>query len=297
MHSHHHEFLTHDPKIAKNEKRTLGVVVLTATMMCLEIVFGKITGSMALTADGWHMASHACALGIAYLTYKLAKSDKYESKFNFGTGKFIPLGGYTSAVILAMVALIMMFESSNRLLSPVSIQFNEAILVAVIGLVVNLASIAILHDHGDHHHNHSHEDHHHHDHNYRGAYLHVIADAMTSVFAIIALVAGKYYSLIWLDPLMGILGALLILKWAFDLAKNTGWELLDGHARNIDRNMIVSLIENNETKITDLHVWRIAPRAHACELVISSTEKKGSEFYRKLLTEKFDIHHVIIEET
>lgn len=287
---HSHNFVENDPHISKNETRTFWVVCLTALMMVAEIIAGYLTGSMALLADGWHMASHTAALGISVITYRLAKSRRLQDLFTFGAGKIIPLGGYTSAIILALMALLMASESIKRLLNPETILFDEAIIVAVIGLVVNLISAFILKD------NHSHGHSHHHDHNLKSAYLHVLADALTSVLAIFALLTGKFYGQGWMDPIIGVLGAIVILKWSYGLLKETSWELLDGHAKAYDRNEIIKNLESRGCKIHDLHIWRIAPSAYACELVVSSESIQGSKFYREILTTEFGLHHITIEE-
>ncbi len=291
--------------IEHNEKRTLWVVLLTLVMMVFEIIAGHITGSMALLADGYHMASHAGALGIAYLVYRLAKSQRLKNKLSFGTGKLLPLGGYTSAVGLGMIALWMVVESITRFLSPTEIYFTEAIIISVIGLVVNLLSAFILgsghhhhdHDHG-HDHDHDHEHHHHHveDHNHKSALVHVIADAMTSVLAIIALCAGKYFNLNWLDPLMGIVGALVILRWAYGLCKETAWELLDAQPKNDSIQKIKETIEQSNAKVIDLHLWKIGPANHVCQMIVESSQKRGQDYYRKFLPAEFGAVHLVIEE-
>jgi len=265
-------------------------------MMAVEIAAGYMTSSMALLADGWHMASHAGALTISLVAYKLAKSGHLSQKFSFGAGKFIPLGGYTSAIVLALVAVLMIVSSTSRLFSPVQIQFNEAIIVAVVGLVVNIVCALLLTEKHHHHEHHTHQEGYTHDHNLKSAYIHVLADALTSVFAIVALTLGKYYDAIWLDPFMGIVGAGVILRWAYFLCKETAWELLDGHAKSINHEKIKSLIETDGVEVSDLHVWRIAPNAHACEMVITCTLPKGTDHYRKLIRENFSFGHLIIEE-
>lgn len=306
-----HDYLSNDSTIALNERRTLLVVILTATMMVGEILAGRLTGSMALLADGWHMASHAGALCIGLAAYRLAKSATLYRSFNFGAGKFIPLGGYTSAIILGMISLAMAWESATRLLSPSRIEFREAIAVAILGLAVNILSAIIL-GHGQeqgrthgHDHSHSHGDDHghkhehappYHDHNLRSAYIHVLADAVTSVFAIAALGIGLLFGLTWLDPVMGIIGSLIIAVWAFRLLRETGWELLDGHAKAVDHALIHSLIEREGTRITDLHVWRVAPKAYACEVVILTDSPMGPDYYRDLIVAKVPVHHVVVEE-
>ncbi|NBJ12821.1 CDF family Co(II)/Ni(II) efflux transporter DmeF [Microvirga sp. SYSU G3D207] len=245
---HDHVFLGEDHD--RHERRTWLVVGLTAVMMVAEIVAGTIFGSMALVADGWHMSTHAAALAIAALAYRFARRHAHDPRFSFGTGKVGELAAFSSAIILALIALLIGYESLMRLMNPVSIQFGEATVVAVIGLAVNLASAWLLagdhhghhyHDHGHHHahgheHNHDHGGQHHHGHgdhhggdtNIRAAYLHVLADALTSVLAIVALLAGRFYAWSWLDPLMGVAGALVIAQWSWGLIRTAGATLLDG---------------------------------------------------------------------
>lgn len=288
---HRHNYLIDDKSIARNEKRTLYVVILTVVMMVVEIFFGHFTGSMALLADGWHMGSHAGALSISLLAYRLAKSQIISRKFCFGAGKIIPLGGYTSALILAVMAVIMTVESIEHLLNPITIRFDEAIAVAVIGLIVNIVSAFILRD------SHQHEDGHgDHDHNIRGAYMHVLADTLTSVFAIVALTGGKFFGIIWMDSVMGILGAAVILKWAWGLCRDTAIELLDPHDTSISFDKVRTVIENETTKIVDFHAWRIAPKVVATEIVIEVQYLKGARFYREIIEENFCIGHLTIEE-
>ena len=233
----------HDHSFGQDQKRsgetrTVIVIVLTATMMGIEIVAGLAFGSMALLADGLHMASHAAALSISWFAYVFARKRAHDRSFSFGTGKVNSLGGYTGAVLLVLFALLMVSESVHRLIVPVAISFNQAIGVAVLGLVVNGVSVFILghdehHHHGHDHHGHDHEggkhsEHrHHHDHNLQAAYLHVLADTLTSLLAIVALLAAKYYGWIWMDPLMGIVGAILITKWSIGLLNQSGSLLLD----------------------------------------------------------------------
>jgi cation diffusion facilitator family transporter len=289
-HKHDHNYLLDDETISKNEKKTLFVVILTAVTMVVEIIAGYLTSSMALLADGWHMASHAGALTISLIAYKLAKSGVLNKKFSFGAGKFIPLGGYTSAIVLAFVAVLMAIQSMDRLANPIPIHFNEAIFVAVVGLIVNVVCAFVLFDKHHHHGEHTH------DHNIKSAYIHVIADALTSVFAILALVLGKFYGASWLDPIMGIVGAVVILRWAYLLCRETAWELLDGHAKSIDQNEVRSHIEKDGIEVSDLHIWRIAPNAHACEVVVTSNAHQGTNYYRKLIEERFSFEHLVVEE-
>ena len=310
--------VSNDPQLERNESKTFRVVLLTATMMAVEILAGLFTGSMALLADGWHMASHATALGIALLAYRLARRQDLNRKFTFGAGKLIPLGGYTSAVVLAMIAFLMAFESIQRLLHPVTVQFNQAIGVACAGLLVNVVSALLLsedHSHGheeeehslgqgeDHGHPQEHQNHnghghgHVHDLNLRSAFIHVVADAFTSVLAITALVSGKLLNQPRLDAAMGIIGSGVILSWAYQLVRQTGWELLDGHSKRVDLGRLRSAVEKDGAQLVDLHVWRIAPKAVACELVVAASHPKGPNHYRDLLKKEFQIQHVIVEET
>src|SRR4051794_36905256 len=230
MHAHSLDRFTHEhvflgTRHERNERRVWLVVGLTFAMMVAEIVGGTLFGSMALVADGWHMSTHAAALAIAALAYRFARTHAHDPRFSFGTGKLGELAAFASAVILAMIALFIGYESVTRLISPVPIRFGEAIPIAVLGLGVNLASAWLLHDHDhhahahghhhgdDHAHDHGHHGHEHHDTNIRAAYVHVLADALTSVLAIIALVAGLSFGWVWLDPVMGLVGTGVIAAW------------------------------------------------------------------------------------
>jgi len=291
---------------ASNEKRTLLVVLLTGFTMAVEIIAGHLTGSMALLADGWHMGTHAFALGISYVAYLLARKHKHSEYFTFGTGKFGVLAGYTSALFLAIAAVWMMVESVNRMINPVPIAFTEAIWVTFVGLIVNLASVLILHQ-GNHHHDHLHDHDHHHphkhshkngedDHNYRAAYLHVIADTLTSVFALIALLAGRYLGLTFLDPVMGIVGGILISRWAYLLIKATGVILLDGGADHTIKDDVLKLVEgDNESKVADLHVWRVGSKDVALIVSVVTGEKRKAEEYQTRLKALPNLAHVSIE--
>lgn len=314
-HMHEHDYVIHDSKIGLNEKKTMFVVALTFLTMLVEISYGYITGSMALLADGWHMGSHVGALGISLIAYRLARSKKLNDQFSFGSGKFIPLGGYTSALMLGIVAVFMGVESIERFLNPTKINYQMAIGVSVAGFIVNLVSAFLLwgaHDHHDHHgHHHDHHDHDHdhdhdhhaknhkhvHDHNHQSALVHVIADAFTSLLAIVALLSGYYLGWVWADPVIGIVGSVVILKWAYGLCKATGWELLDGSSRLISEKAVKThLQKDDDVVVADLHIWRIAPNAHACEIIVLNSSPKGCEYYRQRVLEKFDIQHLIIEE-
>ena len=265
-----HIYLTsgHD----ENARKTIWVVWLTAATMVVEIIFGWLTGSMALLADGFHMATHAGALAVAAAAYGYARRHARNPRYTFGTGKVGDLSGFASALILAFTALFIAVESAMRFFEPVKVAFGEATLVAVIGLVINLISALLLgHDHShDHRHDHGHEGHgHDHDHggkhadnNLRAAYVHVLTDALTSVLAIGALLAGRYMGWWWLDPAVGLLGAVVIARWAWGLMKDTAAILLDT-AEPALMERIKALAEAEGATIRDLHVWRIGPHAHA----------------------------------
>lgn len=304
-HSHTNQSHCRDPfdlssaQIKTNIRKSLIVLLITVATMLVEIYYGYISGSMALLADGWHMGTHAAALGITYLTYKLATSKKLVANFNFGGGKIIYLGGFTSGLLLTAVVFSIAYETILRLIYPTEIHFNEALIVAVIGLIINLLSAYLLHEKGDSAHDHSHSHSHHshsHDHNIRAAYIHVIADAITSVGAIMALLAAKYLAMNWLDPVIGLIGALIILKWSYGLLKDSAWELLDGHATGINFEKLKQRIEDEKVKILDLHVWRVAPHILNCELVIETSTPKGVQYFRNIIENEFSISHSVIEE-
>lgn len=277
-----------------NERRTWMVVALTLVMMIIEISAGTLFGSMALLADGWHMGTHAAALGITALAYVLARRNAGNPLFSFGPGKIGVLGGYTSAIVLALVALLMAAESVNRLVHPRPIQFGESIVVAVVGLGVNLFSAWVLQDH-----HHDHEDDHghgHHDHNLKAAYLHVMADALTSVLAIVALLAGKYFGWAWLDPVIGIVGAGVILTWAYGLLKDTSRILLDRDVAMEELATVRRTLQADPADtVADLHVWKINPRQKAVMATIDSATPKPPAHYRNRLRAVIDINHVTIE--
>ena len=297
------------------ERRTLIVACLTAATMVIEIVAGLAFGSMALLADGLHMASHSVALGLAVLAYVYCRRHAGDPRFVFGTGKVNSLGGYTSALLLAGFALYMAVESITRFVEPVPIAFDAAIMVAVIGLIVNGVSVLILdvrhhapehdtsaHRHGPevhghtHGHGHSHgHGHAHHDHNLRGAYLHVLADALTSLLAIAALIAGKYLGMVWMDPAMGIVGAILVSRWAYGLLRDSGHTLLDRQAPASIRDAIRRSLESfRDTRIVDLHVWSIGPGLFAAELALVSHEPEEPSVYKELLSDA-GLAHITIE--
>lgn len=279
-------------------RRTQWVVILTAVMMVGEIVGGMWFGSMALVADGWHMATHAAALGVAALAYRYARAHARDPRFTFGTGKVGELAGFASAVSLGIVALLIAVESFERLLEPRPIQFMQAIAIAVLGLAVNLASAALLHhDHGDDHgHDHAGDDHHH-DTNLRAAYMHVVADAFTSVLAIVGLLAGRYLGWIWMDALMGVVGAVVIGHWAIGLARTAGRSLLDAHDDSRLEQAIRTRLApgGEETRVTDLHVWRLGPGHHALVVSLTSVSSLTPAAYRERLDDLPSLGHVTIE--
>lgn len=290
---HDHDFHGASEQAEKNTRR---VMWLTAIMMAGEIAAGLAFGSMALLADGWHMGTHAAALGITLFAYSYARKHADNAAFSFGTGKVSVLGGYSSAIVLGIVALLMVIESIERLITPQTIQFNQAIGVAVLGLIVNIASAFMLGGHHDHdHEDHSH-DHHHHDHNLRAAYLHVMADALTSVLAIIALLAGKSFGWVWLDPVMGIVGAVIITRWAVGLGKDTAAILLDRHDDAATRERIIDLIEGGSSdKVVDLHVWRLNSNQLSAIISIVTHEPRSPEHYKTAIVREIGIHHLTVE--
>ncbi|MEW6165750.1 MAG: CDF family Co(II)/Ni(II) efflux transporter DmeF [Pseudomonadota bacterium] len=276
------------------ERRTRWVVGLTFVAMLVELAAGWLTGSMALLADGWHMASHVGALGIAAWAYRFARRHAGDTRYTFGTGKVTALAGYSSALFLGAVALWMAWESVARLRAPVEIHYAEAMIVAVFGLAVNLASAWLLdHDHHDHDHAHGHD---HVDHNLRAAYLHVLADALTSVLAIVALGGGLLFGWTYLDPVMGIVGALVVGRWAVGLARDSAGVLLDaedhGHVAGEIRGIIATLPDH---EIADLHLWRIGPASRACILSLVSHAPLTLEAYRRQLSVIEGLDHVTIE--
>jgi cation diffusion facilitator family transporter len=290
------------------------VVLLTFGMMILEVVGGYVTGSMALLADGWHMATHVGALGLASVAYALSRRFAEHRAFTFGTGKIQALAGYTSAVALGLVALVMIGEGLTRLLRPVSIDFATSLPVAVLGLVVNLASVRLLHVHDDHHHDdddeheahdhddsapeHTHDHHHdheHHDHNHRAALLHVVADALTSVLAIVSLLAGRVWGITWLDPLMGVVGGVVIINWGVSLCRHAALDLLDVELSPALEDSIRSTLERvDDVRVSDLHVWSIGRGLRSCIVTLISSTPRESAHYRERLA-PFGLAHLTVE--
>jgi cation diffusion facilitator family transporter len=297
--THDHVFLGHDHD--RNARRTWLVVALTAAAMAIEVGAGILFGSMALLADGLHMLTHAGALAIAATAYMYARRHARDPGFTFGTGKIGDLASFASAVVLAVVALLVAYESAVRLYAPVSINFDGAILVAVFGLAVNLASAWLLggghahHDHG-HSHDHGHDHGHlHRDHNLRAAYLHVLADAATSVLAIAALLAGRFYGLNWMDPVMGIVGAILIGRWSVGLMRDSGAVLTDAVPDTHLADRIRQRLEQGDDKVADLHLWRVGPGHTAVVVTLVSDEPHEPDHYKRRLGGLPSLSHVTVE--
>ena len=281
------------------ERNTRWAVALTAIMMTVEIIGGWVFNSMALLADGWHMSSHTLALGLSVLAYSAARRFAHDKRFAFGTWKIEVLAGYSSAMLLVGVAILMLYQSAERLISPTPIHYDQAIAIAVVGLCVNLACAWLLKDGHDHHHHDDHDHHHdhHHDLNLRSAYLHVVADAATYVLAIFALFGGKLWGASWLDPLMGIVGAGLVATWAYGLLRDTGRVLLDAEMDAPVVAEIHEVIEASPIKaeITDLHVWRVGKGKYACILSLAVTEVVEPDYFRRQISIHEELVHVTVE--
>ncbi|ANI60873.1 cation diffusion facilitator family transporter [Pseudomonas sp. PvR086] len=294
--THDHLFLgaAHD----ENARRTLWVVALTFVMMIGEIAAGYITGSMALLADGFHMATHAVALGIAAAAYSFARRHANNSRFSFGTGKVGDLAAFASAMVLGLVSIGIAGESILRLFQPITVAFTEATVIAVVGLAVNVVSALLLAgNHGDHghdHHNHNH-GHHHHDNNLRSAYVHVLADALTSVLAIAALLAGRYLGWVWLDPVIGVVGALVIAKWAYGLMRDSAAVLLDATDEHVAAEIRELLESTDDVRISDLHVWQVGPQARAAIVSVVATASVSADAIRERLAPVHELSHLTVE--
>ncbi|MBB3175845.1 CDF family Co(II)/Ni(II) efflux transporter DmeF [Variovorax sp. Sphag1AA] len=297
---HSHVFDDGNPLGEKNARLA---VLLTATMMVLEIVGGYWFNSMALLADGWHMSSHALALGLSVAAYAAARRLSGSTRFAFGTWKIEVLAGYTSAIFLLLVAGWMAFQSVERLFSPAAIHYEQAIVVAVIGLLVNIACAWLLKDGHHHHHGHAHHDHdhdHHHGHqdlNLRSAYLHVVADAATSILAIAALLGGLLWGFSWLDPVMGIVGSVLVAVWAIGLLRDSSRVLLDAEmdAPVVDEIREAVASGPVPARISDLHVWRVGRAKYACILAVEVREPTSPGYFRQLLGIHEELAHVTVE--
>jgi cation diffusion facilitator family transporter len=290
-HGHDHVFLGAGHE--RHERRTLWVVALTAAMMAAEIAAGLAFGSMALLADGFHMATHAGAMGVAAFAYAYARRHARDARFTFGTGKIGDLAGFASALALALFAVGIAAESVERLFVPAAVAFREALWVAALGLLVNLVSAWLLgagHDHHDHGHDHAH------DHNLRSAYLHVLADALTSVLAIVALLAGRHLDWVWLDPAMGIVGAVVIARWAWGLMRDTAAVLVDAAPSNELADEVRAAIERDgDAKVADLHLWRVGPGRFAAIVSLVAADPLDAAAYKARLAEHRELAHVTVE--
>jgi cation diffusion facilitator family transporter len=284
----------------EGERRTLLVIWLTGITMLVEVSAGYLSGSMALLADGWHMGTHMAALSISLFAYRYARKHARNPRYSFGTGKVGALGGFASAMALAVVALLMGFESLHRLVQPERIHFDEAILVAVLGLGVNLLSAWLLRGGRGPHHHHKvepgHHHHHHQDQNLRAAYLHVVADALTSLLAIIALSAGKYLGWTWMDALMGLVGAYLITRWGVGLLRETSAVLLDRGPSPANMQALRDAIEADaDNEIADLHVWSIGPGHFAAIISVVTHHPRDPGHYKSLLADHPELSHITVE--
>jgi cation diffusion facilitator family transporter len=294
---------SHDYRLDSSaaERRTRIVIAITATMMMVEIAAGIVFGSMALLADGWHMSTHVAAFLITALAYHFSRRHTGDPQYSFGTGKMGVLGSFASAVVLAVIALLMAGESVHRFFAPQPIHFDQAIGVAAIGLVVNLVCAWLLQGaHHHHHHGHGHEHGHeqgHHDLNLRAAYVHVLADALTSVTAIVALTAGKFLGWSWLDPVMGIVGSVVVSVWAYALVRDSSGILLDRTPESSDLpDEIRRAVEiDGDSRISDLHVWQVGAGKFAAIVCIVGRDPKSAEAYRDLFREHEELVHVTVE--
>ena len=303
--NHTHQFDEGNPLA---QKKILIATILTGVMMVFEVFGGWYFNSMALLADGWHMSSHMLALGLAYFAYRMARKYSQDRRFCFGTWKIEILAGYSSAILLMVVALLMGAQSIERIFSPVNIHYNEAISIAVIGLVVNFVCAWLLHDSGHHHHHeydhghahhhHAEDEYHHHDLNQKAAFLHVVADAVTSVLAVIALIAAKYFGWDFLDAVLGIVGACLVAHWSWGLIRETGKTLLDAEMGHPVVQEIQEVIEDldDQIVITDLHVWKVAKGKFSCILSLNQgTQNISADEVRQALSVHEEIVHVSVE--
>jgi cation diffusion facilitator family transporter len=297
---------------ARNERRTWGVIALCAVMMAAEIVGGLMLGSIALVADGLHMSTHAGALLLAALAYRYARRHADDARFTFGTGKLGDLAGFTSAVVLVMIALLIGYEAAMRLIEPIPVRFDEAIAIAVLGLGVNLASAVMLgggahdhghaHGHGHHHHDddqahphHHHDAHTHRDHNLRAALVHVMADAAVSILVIVGLGLGRLLGWVWMDPLAGLVGAIVIASWSYTLIRDTGGVLLDMTPDPDMAENIRMAIERDGDRLCDLHLWRLGPGHIGVIVSIATAMPRAPTFYRERLAPFRSLSHITIE--
>ncbi len=298
--SHTHVFLgeTHEG----NERRTWAVIALCAAMMVAEIVGGALFGSVALIADGMHMSTHAGALLLAALAYSYARRHAEDRRFTFGTGKLGDLAGYTSAIVLALIAVLIGYEAVSRLFHPVRIHYSEAIIIAAVGLGVNVLSAVLLgggeHQHAHHehdHHHHAHDDHAHRDNNLRAAFVHVIADAAVSMLVIAGLVLARVFGWAWMDPAAGLVGALVIANWSYRLVRDTGAILLDMTPDPRLAQALREAVERDGDRLTDLHLWRLGPGHLGAILSVATARQREPEYYRQMLARYGELSHVTVE--
>jgi cation diffusion facilitator family transporter len=306
-HDHDHDHQVHvevaadsSERLSARERGARWVVLVTTLMMATELAVGYSTHSLALTADGWHMGTHAAALGLASFAYWFARTRAQDRAFSFGTGKVHALAGYTSAIILTGVSLSMLLESGLRLIHPEAVGYAEAIPVAVVGLVVNLLSVALLSAgnselaHHGHAHGHAHGDGH--DHNHRAAYLHILADAVTSLLAVVALLAGRYLGWTLLDPIMGIIGGSIVLRWAVGLCLAAGRQLLDMNpSRELAERLRTVLEAIDDVRVEELRLWATGPAKHGCVVTLVTSSPRASAHYRERLLEVANLAHLTIE--
>jgi cation diffusion facilitator family transporter len=295
----------------QNERRTWMVIALCSLMMVAEIIGGLLFGSIALVADGLHMSTHASALLLAALAYRYARRYAEDARFSFGTGKLGDLAGFSSAIILALISLLIGYEAITRFIWPIPIRFDEAIPIAVLGLVVNVASVLLLSGggHHHHHHGHSHGDHDHdhdephsiqrgkahRDNNMRAAIIHVLADAAVSVLVIVGLSCGRFLGWTWMDPVAGVCGAVVIAAWSYGLVRDTGAVLLDMNPDRAMADRMRTVIETDGDQLTDFHVWRLGPGHLGAVLSVATNRQRGSEYYQSLLSRFRSLSHVTIE--
>ena len=309
---HQHVFLGSAHR--KNERRAWAVIALTGVMMAVELAAGSLYGSMALIADGWHMATHVGALGLTALAYVYARRHASDPAFSFGTGKLGDLAGFSSAMILAVISLFIAYESVSRLFAPVAISFDQAILVAALGLCVNLTSAYLLHEgqgggasedrhrdahgHGGHDHAHAHSRGHavHRDYNLRSAHLHVLADGLTSFLALVALLSGRAYGWVWMDPIMGIVGSIVIARWSYGLLRESARVLLDAQASPELAAEIRRVIESeSEDRVADLHLWRLGPGHFGAIVSIVSARPRPAAEFKAMLGHCRELAHLTVE--
>jgi len=294
--SHSHNFYVDS---SESERKVNLVFLLTTVTMVVEIVAGSRFGSMALLADGWHMFTHSAAFAVSMFVYWYSRKHRHSSDYSFGTGKVNSLGGFASAVALATVSLFMLIESTERLFLPQAISFNEAIVVAIVGFVVNVASVFLLHDDHHHHHHghdHSHDHHAHHDHNLKAAYFHVLADTLTSLLAIVALILGKFYGWLWADAVMGIVGAAVIGKWAWGLMTHSSGMLLDKAAKPQHTAKVTRLIEEDGVSVvTDFHYWQLSGKHHAAIVSVATSAPLTPDDVKQQVRHQLPCDHITVE--